>query len=121
MVRWPLEGAAASETLIDRVAEYPSDEQEFCGLYGYNDTYAQAQYLADSNKFFLFASEFKGQHRIFLQDTSTKEVKMLRIPNVTPANLRHGDYGLMRVFEDTLIVSFAATNQTPQVYCIRFK
>ena len=93
LIQWPaLASSTVPETLIDRIAEYPSDDQEFAGLYGYNDTYTQAQFLADSNKFFMFESEFKGQHRIYIIDTTTKEIKMLRIPNVTKSNLRLGDY-----------------------------
>ena len=112
-LRWPMsnvadESAAASETLIDRVAACPSDQQEFAGLYGYNDTYMQANFLAESPKFFLFTSELKGQHRIFVLDTTTKTVKMLRIPGVTDSNnLRFGDYTLMRCFEDTMIVNYS--------------
>ena len=107
---WPLDEASepVAETLIDRVAACPNDDQEFAGLYGYNDTFSPARFIADSAKFFLFTSELKGQHRIFVLDTTTKEVKMLRIPNVTDAeNLRSGEYSLMRIFEDTLIVNYS--------------
>jgi len=81
----------------------------------------QAQFVADSNKFFLFESEFKGQHRIYFLDTTTKEVKMLRIPKVTKANLRLGSYQLMRVFEDTLVINYSEASQPPKIYTVRIK
>mmetsp|Transcript_10941 Transcript_10941/g.14770 ORF Transcript_10941/g.14770 Transcript_10941/m.14770 type:complete len:126 (+) Transcript_10941:860-1237(+) len=52
---WPATGEeATSETVIDRVAAYPTDDQEFAGMYGYNDTYSSAQFLDDSNRYFIF-------------------------------------------------------------------
>lgn len=102
--------------------EYPSDDQEFAGLYGYNDTYSQAQFLHDSSKFFIFSSEFKGQHRIFLIDTTTRQTRMLKIPGVTnDDDLRVGDYMLMRIFEDTLVINYSTPAQPPKIFCLRFK
>lgn len=47
---------------------------------------------------------------------------MLRVPNVTDASdLRKGDYTLMRVFEDTLIVSYSEPSQPPKIFLIRIK
>ena len=46
---------------------------------------------------------------------------MLRIPNVTKPNLRVGDYSLMRIFEDTIIINYNEPSQPPQIYCIRIK
>jgi len=45
---------------------------EFAGLYGYNDTYSKAQFLNESNKFYVLQGEFKGQHRVYLVDTTTR-------------------------------------------------
>ena len=87
--------------------DYPEDDYEFAGLYGMHDMFALNQFLANSNKFFIFKSEFKGQHRIYVTDISTRKVKMLRIPNVTKSNIRCGNYRLMGVFEDTIIVNYS--------------
>lgn len=64
-----------------------------------------AQFLANSDRFFIFQSEVKGQHRIFVTDIVTKEVGLLKIQGVTTENLREGDFALMRVYEDTIIVN----------------
>jgi len=40
MIPWPTQAnPTSSETLIDRIAEYPSDDQEFAGLYGYHENF----------------------------------------------------------------------------------
>ena len=59
--------------------------------------------------------------RIFIVDTLTKEVKMLRIPGVTNSNLRLGNYTLMRIFEDTMVVNYSEPSKPPQIYLIRIK
>jgi hypothetical protein len=76
-LKWPLpegEGPTDSETVISRMSEYPSDEAEFAGLYGYNDTYSQGQFLVNSNKFFFTESQVKGMDRLYFVDTETKSV-----------------------------------------------
>ena len=58
--------------MIPQVEDYPSDEDEFCGLYGWGNTYVQAQFLPSSNRFFIIQSMFKGVLRIFVADTEKK-------------------------------------------------
>ena len=75
LMSWPLaesDSATVSETLIERVSDYPHDNQEFAGLYGYNDTFTFAQFLNDSNKFFIIESEVKASNRVYVIDTTTK-------------------------------------------------
>lgn len=67
-------------------------------------------------------SDFKGSGRVFLVDVETKETKMLRIPGVTDgSDLRRGEYTLLRVFKDTLIITYSDLWTPNQVYTIRFK
>ena len=40
MMSWPQEETPVSETIVDRYPDYPSKDTEFCGFYGYNDTYS---------------------------------------------------------------------------------
>ena len=51
---------------IDYHKEYPKDDEEFCGLYGYNMTYTNCNFIGKSNKFYLVTSEFKGQDRVYI-------------------------------------------------------
>ena len=47
---------------------------------------------------------------------------MVKIPTVTDeTNLRQGDYSIMRVFEDTLVINYSNIRSPPQIFCIRFK
>ena len=78
--------------------------------------------MHNSSKFYVFQSHFKGQERVFVVDTSTCQVKMVRLPGVThEQNLRVGNYSLMSLFEDTLILSYSEVNVPKRVYCLRFK
>ena len=122
MLSWPQQQHSPPEIVIDKIRDYPSDDQEFAGLYGFGNTFTKARFIEDSSKFFLFCSEFKGQRRIYVVDTISKEVKMLRIPGLTEeVNLRRGDYILMRAQEDCLIVEYSTPSQPSQIYLIRIK
>lgn len=54
---WP---QTQSKLALDYCSQYPKDDEHFCGLYGYNMTYTPCRFLGNSNKFYLFSSEFKG-------------------------------------------------------------
>ena len=108
--------------MLGRIKAYPQDDTEYAGLYGYNDTYSKAQYMHQSSKFFIFQSEIKGQHRVYIADTTTSQVKMVRIPGVTQEEtLRVGDYTMISMFEDTLILKYSEVTMPPRIYCIHFK
>jgi hypothetical protein len=49
--------------------------EDFAGLYGYNDTFFHAGFL--NERFFVFSSDYKGQERIFVLDTTSKELSYL--------------------------------------------
>jgi len=58
---WPLnESDPSSETILDTVKDYPTDDQEYGGLYGYQHTYNQSGFLAESSRFYVISSELKG-------------------------------------------------------------
>ena len=78
--------------------------------------------MHQSSKFFIFQSEIKGQHRVYIADTTTSQVKMVRIPGVTQEEtLRVGDYTMISMFEDTLILKYSEVTMPPRIYCIHFK
>ena len=105
MINWPQEqGEAASETILDRYAEYPGDDVEFCGLYGF--FFFSNKFLDESKRFFIIESEVKGTARIFIVDVETKKVKMIRNLGGISTDLRRGDYTLLSAFKDTLIVRY---------------
>ena len=49
------------------------DDDFFGGLYGYNDTFIHSGYLG--KRYFVLETEHKGQMRVYLIDTQTKELK----------------------------------------------
>ena len=47
---------------------------------------------------------------------------MLRLPGITEdSNLRKGQYDLMRIFEDTMIINYTEPSQPAKIFCVRFK
>jgi len=47
---------------------------------------------------------------------------MLRMPGLTQQEtLRKGDYMIMRIFEDTLFLSYSEPTVPPKIYSIHFK
>jgi hypothetical protein len=92
---WPLDGQPP-RTIIDRMPDYPSDDQEFAGLFGYQMTYTHCGFLDTSSKFFVITSETKGHERIFIVDLESGEIKQLHLDEHN--NKKGGNYELMRKF-----------------------
>jgi hypothetical protein len=42
-----------NSTVLDYQLEYPDESNEFAGLYGYNLTFSNCNFIAGSNRFFL--------------------------------------------------------------------
>lgn len=83
-------------TVIDYFEEYPTDQDEHCGLYGYNLTYSDCKFIGNSNRFYLVLSEIKGQNRVLIADTQMPgSVKWLNFLNKPKANFRDGNYDLL--------------------------
>jgi len=118
---WPLAAEdAKSETVIDTQGEYPADDAEFAGLYGYNLTYTHAGFLNDSNRYYLISSEMKGQERIYIADVESKQVKMLRLADSDKTS-RVGNYTLLRKFKDLVLLKYSELNVAPQIHAVRFQ
>ena len=80
--------------VLDYQFEYPEDGEEYSGLYGYHMTYASSDFLGNSNRYYLFMSEFKAQSRLFCADLSNPgEVKFIDFLNKSES--REGDYTLL--------------------------
>ena len=78
-------------------------------------------FIGTSNRFIVFDSPFKAQHRIYAVDLETKEVKWIDFLNKSGVDALHGDYELQRVYKDTLIIRFSAFNQPTQIYSMTFR
>ena len=60
--------------------------------------------------------------RVYVIDIENREIKMLKIPGVTnESNLRQGHYALLKVFKDTVVISYTTISTPPQVFSVRFK
>ena len=59
-MKWPFNAEQTSKTVIDYVHAYPTDQDDFAGLFGYQMTFPQCGFIGHSNRYYLIESEFKG-------------------------------------------------------------
>jgi len=52
-------------------------DDEFCGLFGYNQSYTHFGFIGDSNRYAALISNLKGQDRIYIVDLDQKQIKWL--------------------------------------------
>lgn len=101
---WPLKDAEPkSKILIDKVPEIK--DEDFAGIYGYNDTFFHSGFLNEN--FFVFSADYKGQERIYLFDTNSQELSVLQLK---PQPKSQGHYTLMRRHRNMLIVKYMEAN-----------
>ncbi len=75
-------------------------------------------FLGTSNRFAVFESPFKGQHRVYLVDLETREVRWLNF--LHKESVFDGDYELQRVYKNTIVVRYSSYNQPTQIYAVTF-
>ena len=75
-------------------------------------------FLGTSNRFAVFESPFKGQHRVYIVDLETNEVKWLNFLNKD--SVFDGDYELQRLYQNNLIIRYSAYNYPTQIYAVTF-
>lgn len=122
-LRWPPaspDAGVESELVVDKVKAYPKDEDEFAGIYGYNQSLISYNFIGDSSRFALFESPFKGQHRVYFLDLESKKVKWLNFLGKTPADHLHGDYELLRIYKDYAVIRFSAHNSPTAIFLLNF-
>ena len=90
-LKWPPTDDVESVCVVGRRAGYPTAEDDFAGLYGYNQSLISTNFLGTQSRFAAFESPFKAQHRVYLVDTDTKELKWFDFLNKKSL---HGDYEL---------------------------
>lgn len=88
--------------------------EDFAGIYGYNDTFFHSGFL--NEKFFVFSSDYKGQERIYLLDTTSGDLSVLQI-KAQPKSV--GNYTLMRRHRNMLIVKYMEATQPTHIYAVR--
>ncbi len=116
---WPITSDEQESTLVvDKWQAYPKQEDTFAGIFGYNQSLISMNFLGSSNRFALFETPFKGQHRVYLVDLETKALKWLNLLDKEPFN---GDYELQRLYKDTAVVRFSAYDTPTQIYSVVFK
>ncbi len=57
-LEWPQK--TDSVLVVDKVASYPGPEDEFSGIWGYNQTLASTNFLGVQSRYAVFESPFKG-------------------------------------------------------------
>jgi hypothetical protein len=92
-LKWPPTGEEGSTLVIDKHPSYPTDDQDFAGIYGYNQTFCSMQFLGTQSRYAVFESPIRAQNRIYIVDIETKQVKWLDFLGKGKAG-RHGDYEL---------------------------
>lgn len=116
---WPITSESQSSNLvIDKVKAYPKKEDDFAGIFGYNQSLISMNFLGTSNRFAVFESPFKGQHRVYLVDLETREVRWLNF--LHKESVFDGDYELQRVYKNTIVVRYSSYNQPTQIYAVTF-
>jgi dipeptidyl aminopeptidase/acylaminoacyl peptidase len=102
--------------------DYPSNDQEFGGLYGYQGTFSEGGFLGDSNKFYVTSSELLGQNRVYITDVTTSQIKMLTLPKLNAGVDRSkGTYTLLRKFKQTLFVKYCEVTNPGSIFALTFK
>lgn len=97
---WPIKNVdEPAEILVDLVPEIK--DEDFAGIYGYNDSFFHAGFL--DQRLFVFTSAYKGQDRIYILDTETKELALLMLKNQSKTV---GDYQLLRKHKSVLIIKY---------------
>ena len=94
--------------MIDKFARYPGKEDEFAGVFGYNQSLISMNFVGASNRLAVFESPFKGQHRVYLVDLHSKQVKWLNFLGKKGDATFEGDYELQRLYKDVLIIRFSS-------------
>lgn len=121
-MNWPLAESNTESTLVlDKHRAYPKEGEEYCGIFGYNQTLYSHGFLAHSNRYNYFQTSIKGQERIFISDIETKEVRWLNFLNKAPENHLQGEYELQNVLDENLLVKHSANGQPPIIYLVSFK
>mmetsp|Transcript_33620 Transcript_33620/g.51820 ORF Transcript_33620/g.51820 Transcript_33620/m.51820 type:complete len:279 (+) Transcript_33620:947-1783(+) len=118
---WPKEEEKEAITAIDYAPDYPKDDAQFAGLFGYNMTYTSAKFVGSSNRFFFFTNEFKGQNRLFIADLETPgKVRWVNFLEHDPA-ARDGEFTLLNFSHEVAVVKHCSASSAPKVYAVVFK
>ena len=107
---------SAPTKLIPRFPSYPTPSDNFAGVYGYQNVTSRAQFLGESNNFFLFISPCKARIRLYSVNLTTKEVKWVALSNKG----EEGEYNLLDTHGHQALVTFSTFNTPPQAHLITF-
>jgi hypothetical protein len=100
------------------VCEEIQEGQDFAGLYGYNVSYLPTGFLGNSNRYMVIGSVFMSQNRLFLVDSESKEIRFLNFLKFD--NKRTGDYSLLKMKDNVIIVSHSSQNAPSAIYALTF-
>ena len=105
------------------MTEYPNDDGIFCGLYGYNMTYVNSNFLGKSNRYYLITSEFKSQGRIYIADLENPgQIKLVDfLKKHQYGRHREGETSLLKLQDDLAIVKYSSCSEPPKVYAVHFQ
>lgn len=121
MVDWQGDRTKA-KIAIDQSLEYPKDDAEFSGLYGYQVAFATCGFISSSNRYFLLTARFKGQNRLFVVDLDNSgKVRWVNFLQKAKDQQRDGEYDLMTLHDDVAIISYSQCNAPARVYALFFK
>jgi hypothetical protein len=81
-----------------------------------------ANFLGNSNRYYAFMSEFKGQNRLYVADLENKgEVRWINFLGKTKEQYRQGEYGLLGLHGNVAIVRYNQCNSPSRVYALFFQ
>lgn len=122
-LNWPFQKDQGPTTVLDYVNAYPKDDGVFCGLFGYNMTYTESNFISKSNRYYLFESEFMSQGRIYIADLENPgQVKLIDfLKKHQQGKHREGEYVLLKFQDDVAIIKYSSVSEPPKCYAVHIK
>lgn len=94
----------------------PSIVGDFAGIYGYHDNFIHAGFL--NKRYFVFTSAFKGQNRIYVADTDTQNIELIRIK---AQHLGVGDIKILHSSHQMVILQYMEACRPAEILAVKFK
>lgn len=88
---------------------------EFEGLYGYPEVYTRAGFLG--TRFFVFETERRGQQRVYLFDTTSRQMKQFKVNEDSDK----GHYQLVLRSGQSLGILYMEPGVPSKIYLVKIK
>jgi acylaminoacyl-peptidase len=101
--------------VVGRKKQYPAPGEPFSGLFGYQSSFACADFVGGSNSLFVLQSLHKGRSRIYAVDVDNGTVAWLNF-----MQRESGESEMLALRGNTLVFKFWSFNEPPSVLAATF-